>query len=61
MLIVDTNVLVDVLGTIPVSGISIGDLRAEAQVHDSPSTPSRRLSLAFATVEALDKSSTRCD
>lgn len=57
MLIVDTNVLVDVLEDDPDwAEWSIGQLRAQAQVHELVINPIiyAELSLAFATVEALD-------
>ena len=57
MLIVDTNVLVDVLEDDPDwAEWSIGQLRAQAQVHELAINPIiyAELSLAFATVEALD-------
>ena len=57
MLIVDTNVLVDVLEDDPDwAEWSTGQLRAQAQVHELLINPiiCAELSLAFATVEALD-------
>jgi predicted nucleic acid-binding protein len=57
MLIVDTNVLVDVLEDDPDwVEWSIGQLRAQAQVHELVINPIiyAELSLAFATIEALD-------
>ena len=57
MLIVDTNVLVDVLQDDPDwAEWSIGQLRAQAQVHELAINPLiyAELSLAFATVEALN-------
>ena len=57
MLIVDTNVLVDVLEDDPDwADWSIAQLRAQAQVHELVINPIiyAELSLAFATVEALD-------
>jgi hypothetical protein len=57
MLIVDTNVLVDVLENDPDwAEWSIRQLRAQAQVHELVINPViyAELSLAFATVEALD-------
>ena len=57
MLIVDTNVLVDVLEDDPDwAEWSIGQLRGQAQVHELVINPIiyAELSLAFATVEALD-------
>ena len=57
MLIVDTNVLVDVLQDDPDwAEWSMGQLRAQAQVHELAINPIiyAELSLAFATIEALD-------
>ena len=57
MLIVDTNVLVDVLEDDPDwAQWSIGQLRAQAQVHELVINAIiyAELSLAFANVEALD-------
>jgi predicted nucleic acid-binding protein len=57
VLIVDTNVLVDVLEDDPDwAEWSIGQLRAQAQVHELAinSIIYSELSLTFATVEALD-------
>ena len=57
MLIVDTNVLVDVLADDPDwAPWSINQLRAQAQIHELAINPIiyAELSLAFATVEALD-------
>jgi hypothetical protein len=57
MLLVDTNVLVDVLEDDPEwAEWSIAQLRAQAQVHELVINPVvySELSLAFATVEALD-------
>ena len=57
MLIVDTNVLVDVLEDDPDwAEWSIGQLRGQAQVHELVINPIiyAELSLAFSTVEALD-------
>lgn len=57
MLIVDTNVLVDVLEDDPDwADWSIGQLRAQAQVHELVINPIiyAELSLAFSTIEALD-------
>jgi len=57
MLIVDTHVLVDVLEADPDwTEWSTGQLHAEAQVHELVINPiiCAELSLAFATVEALD-------
>lgn len=58
MLLVDTNVLVDVLENDPEwADWSIGQLRAQAKVHRLAINPViyNELSLAFSTVEALDK------
>jgi len=57
VLIVDTNVLVDVLeDDSDWAEWSIGQLRAQAQVHELAINPIiySELSLTFATVEALD-------
>lgn len=57
MLLVDTNVLVDVLEDDPAwADWSIGQLRAQAQVHELLINPViyAELSLAFDSVEALD-------
>jgi predicted nucleic acid-binding protein len=57
MLIVDTNVLVDVLEDDPDwAEWSIGQLQAQAQVHELVINPIiyAEMSLVFATVEALD-------
>ena len=57
MLIVDTNVLVDVLEDDPDwAEWSFGQLRAQAQVHELAINPIiyAELSLTFVTVEALD-------
>ena len=57
MLIVDTNVLVDVLENDPDwAEWSIGQLRAQAQIHQLVINPIiyAEVSLTFATVEALD-------
>jgi predicted nucleic acid-binding protein len=57
MLLVDTNVLVDVLEDDPDwAEWSISQLRAQAQVYELAINPViyAELSLAFATVEALD-------
>jgi predicted nucleic acid-binding protein len=58
MLLVDTNVLVDVLENDPDwADWSIGQLRAQSKVHRLLINPIiySELSLAFSTVEALDK------
>ena len=58
MLLVDTNVLVDVLENDPQwADWSIGQLRAQAKVHRLAINPViySELSLAFSTFEALDK------
>ena len=58
MLLVDTNVLVDVLENDPQwADWSIGQLRAQAQVHRLAINPViyAELSLTFSTVEALDQ------
>ena len=58
MLLVDTNVLVDVLENDPEwADWSIGQLRAQAKVHRLAINPViySELSLAFSTFEALDK------
>ena len=57
MLLVDTNVLVDVLENAPEwADWSISQLRAQAQVHRLAINPMiySELSLTFSTVEALD-------
>jgi predicted nucleic acid-binding protein len=57
MLLVDTNVLVDVLQDDPEwADWSIGQLRAQAQVHEFAINPViyAELSLSFSTIEALD-------
>ncbi len=57
MLLVDTNVLVDVLEDDPEwAEWSIGQLRAQSKVHPLAINPViySELSLAFSTVEALD-------
>jgi predicted nucleic acid-binding protein len=59
VLLVDTNVLVDVLENDPKwADWSIGQLRAQAKVHRLAINPIiySELSLTFSTVEALDKS-----
>ncbi|WP_313953487.1 type II toxin-antitoxin system VapC family toxin [Accumulibacter sp.] len=58
MLLVDTNVLVDVLQDDPEwAGWSIGQLRAQSKVHRLAINPIiySELSLTFSTVEGLDK------
>ena len=58
MLLVDTNVLVDVLENDPQwADWSIGQLRAQAKVHRLAINPIiySELSLAFSSFEALDK------
>src|ERR1700690_1381601 len=58
MLLVDTNVLVDVLENDPErADWSIGQLRAQSKVHRLAINPIiyAELSLAFSTVEALDQ------
>ena len=58
MLLVDTNVLADVLADDPEwAGWSISRLRAQAQVHELAINPViyAELSLAFVTVEELDR------
>ncbi|WP_301102149.1 type II toxin-antitoxin system VapC family toxin [Propionivibrio sp.] len=58
MLLVDTNVLVDVLENDPEwADWSIGQLRAQSKVHRLAINPViyAELSLIFSTVEALDK------
>ncbi|MBW8066765.1 MAG: PIN domain-containing protein [Ferrovum sp.] len=58
MLLVDTNVLVDVLENDPEwADWSIGQLRAQSKVHRLAINPViyAELSLTFSTVEALDK------
>lgn len=58
MLLVDTNVLVDVLEDDPEwAEWSIGQLRAQAQIHDLVINPViyAELSLTFDTVEELDR------
>jgi predicted nucleic acid-binding protein len=57
MLLVDTNVLVDVLQDDPQwAEWSIGQLRAQAQVHELAVNPViyAEMSLSFSTIEALD-------
>lgn len=58
MLLVDTNVLVDVLEDDPEwADWSVGQLRAQAQIHDLVINPViyAELSLIFNTVEELDR------
>jgi predicted nucleic acid-binding protein len=58
MLLVDTNVLVDVLQNDPQwADWSIGQLRAQAQLHELVINPVvyAELSLSFSTFEALDR------
>ncbi len=58
MLLVDTNVLADVLADDPEwAGWSIRRLRAQAQVHELAINPViyAELSLAFVTIEELDR------
>jgi predicted nucleic acid-binding protein len=58
MLLVDTNVLVDVLENDPEwADWSIGQLRAQSKIHRLAINPViyAELSLTFTTVEALDK------
>jgi predicted nucleic acid-binding protein len=58
MLLVDTNVLVDVLQNDPQwADWSIGQLRAQAQLHELVVNPVvyAELSLSFSTFEALDR------
>jgi predicted nucleic acid-binding protein len=58
MLLVDTNVLVDVLEDDPEwAGWSIGQLRAQSKIHRLAINPViyAELSTAFSTVEALDE------
>jgi predicted nucleic acid-binding protein len=58
MLLVDTNVLVDVLEDDPEwADWSIGQLRAQSQIHRLAINPIiyAELSLTFSTVEALDR------
>lgn len=58
MLLVDTNVLVDVLENDPQwAAWSIGQLRAQCKVHTLAINPViyAEVSLTFSTVEALDK------
>jgi len=58
MLLVDTNVLIDVLENDPEwADWSIGQLRAQSKIHQLAINPIiySELSLAFSTVEALDQ------
>lgn len=58
MLLVDTNVLVDILEDEPEwADWSIGQLRAQSKIHPLAINPViyAELSLTFSTVEALDK------
>ena len=58
MLLVDTNVLVDVLQDDPQwAGWSIGQLRAQAKIHELVINPVvyAELSLSFSTFESLDR------
>jgi predicted nucleic acid-binding protein len=58
MLLVDTNVLVDVLQNDPQwADWSIGQLRAQAQLHELAINPViyAELSLSFSTFESLDR------
>ncbi len=58
MLLVDTNVLVDVLQDDPQwADWSIGQLRAQSKVHELAINPViyAEISLSFATLEALDR------
>ncbi len=58
MLLVDTNVLVDVLEDDPEwAGWSIGQLRSQSKIHRLAINPViyAELSLTFSTVEALDQ------
>lgn len=58
MLLVDTNVLVDVLENDPAwADWSIGQLRAQSKIHRLAINPIiyAEMSLTFATVEALDQ------
>jgi predicted nucleic acid-binding protein len=57
MLLVDTNVLVDILQDDPRwAEWSIGQLRAQAQIHELVVNPViyAEMSLSFSTIEALD-------
>jgi predicted nucleic acid-binding protein len=64
MLLVDTNVLVDVLQDDPEwADWSIGQLRAQAMLHELVVNPViyAELSLSFSTIEALDAVVTRME
>ena len=64
MLLVDTNVLVDVLQDDPQwADWSIGQLRAQAKLHELVVNPViyAELSLSFSTIEALDAVMTRLE
>jgi predicted nucleic acid-binding protein len=64
MLLVDTNVLVDVLQDDPEwADWSIGQLRAQAMLHELAVNPViyAELSLSFSTIEALDVVVTRME
>ncbi len=64
MLLVDTNVLVDVLQNDPQwAEWSIGQLRAQAKLHELAINPVvyAEMSLSFATIEALDAVVTRME
>lgn len=64
MLLVDTNVLVDVLQDDPQwADWSIGQLRAQAKLHDLVvnAVIYAELSLSFSTIEALDAVMTRLE
>lgn len=64
MLLVDTNVLVDVLEDDPEwADWSVGRLRAQAQIHDLAINPViyAELSLTFTSVEALDRAVNNLD
>jgi predicted nucleic acid-binding protein len=64
MLLIDTNVLVDVLQDDPEwADWSIGQLRAQAMLHELVVNPViyAELSLSFSTIEALDAVVTRME
>jgi hypothetical protein len=64
MLLVDTNVLVDILEDDPEwADWSISQLRAQSQIHRLALNPViySELSLTFSTVEALDRAITNLD
>ena len=64
MLLVDTNILIDVLEDDPEwAEWSIGQLRAQSKVHPLAINPIiySELSLAFSTVEALDDTIAKLD